>query len=83
MENFSSPSTVDSLLQKYSQLQCIRLSQSAELVSYGSIDGRGNICKIVKNINGYTLSNELIFKANKLESGNNNMFYPVNSIGFN
>jgi hypothetical protein len=57
IDNFSSPSIVDSLLQKYSQLQCIRLSQSAELVSYGSIDGRGNICKVVKNMSGYTLSN--------------------------
>lgn len=66
INNFNKPSVSDSYLQKYSQLQSMSLSQNAEIISYGSIDGRGNISKINKSMNGFSLVSELIFKVNKL-----------------
>lgn len=83
MNNFTKPSVSDSFLQRYSQLQCMSLSQNGEVLSYGSIDGRGNISKITKSMNGFTLVSELIFKVNKLESAGTSYYYPVNAIGFN
>lgn len=85
MNNFPKPSVSESYLQKKSQLSCMSLSHDASLVSYGSIDGRGNVSSIKKGgfSSGHSLSSEIIFKANKYTINSVNYVYPVNAIGLN
>lgn len=64
------------------------LNNEGNMLSYGSIDGRGNISTVKKSsgfntLNAHSLASELIFKANRYDIGGTHYVYPINGIGFN